>query len=68
MMFLRSTDLPVPEGPMMAVILPLGMSNVMSCSTVWEPNRLVTPRREMIGSGVAASGNVAGAAAASGAG
>ena len=50
MMFLRSTDLPVPDGPMMALILPLGTSKVMSWSTVWEPNRFVTPRSEMIAS------------------
>src|SRR5438876_10011537 len=50
MMFLRSTDLPVPDGPRMAVILPLGTSKVMSCSTVWEPNDLVRSLIEMIGS------------------
>ena len=49
-MFLSSTDFPVPDGPRMAVILPFGTSKVMSSSTVWEPNDLVTPRREMIGS------------------
>ena len=49
-MFLSSTDFPVPEGPRMAVIRPLGTSKVMSSSTVCEPKDLVTPRREMIGS------------------
>ncbi len=49
-MFLSSTDFPVPDGPRMAVILPLGTSKVMSSSTVCEPNDLVTPRSEMIGS------------------
>jgi hypothetical protein len=34
----------------MAVIRPLGTSNVMSSNTVCEPNDFVTPRREMIGS------------------
>src|SRR6266540_4773722 len=38
MMFLRNTDLPVPEGPSMRVILPLGMSQVMSSRTVCGPN------------------------------
>src|SRR5437588_12937875 len=50
MMFLRSTDLPVPDGPMMALILPLGRSKVMSSSTVCDPNRFVTPLSEMIAS------------------
>ena len=50
MMFLSSTDFPVPDGPSMAVILPFGTSKVMSSSTVWVPNVLVTPRREMMGS------------------
>ena len=49
-MFFSSTDLPVPDGPRMAVIRPLGTSKVMSSSTVCEPKDLVTPRREMIGS------------------
>ena len=49
-MFFSRTDLPVPEGPRMAVIRPLGTSKVMSSSTVWEPKDLVTPRSEMIGS------------------
>lgn len=49
-MFLSKTDFPVPEGPRMAVIRPLGTSNVMSSSTVCDPNDLVTPRNEMMGS------------------
>ena len=49
-MFLSSTDFPVPDGPRMAVIRPLGTSKVMSSSTVCEPKDLVTPRSEMIGS------------------
>ncbi len=49
-MFLSRTDLPVPDGPRMAVIFPLGTSKVMSSSTVLVPNRLVTPRTEMMGS------------------
>src|SRR5687767_9663729 len=49
MMFLSNTDLPVPDGPMMALILPRGTSKVMSCSTVCEPNDFVTPRIEMTG-------------------
>src|SRR3954447_12230294 len=50
MMFLSSTDLPVPDGPMMALILPFGRSNVMPSSTVCDPKRFVTPRNEMIAS------------------
>ena len=42
-MFLSRTDLPVPDGPRMAVIRPLGTSKVMSSSTVCDPNDLVTP-------------------------
>ena len=49
-MCLRSTDLPVPDGPMMALILPRGMSKVMSFSTVWEPKDLVRPLIEMMAS------------------
>src|SRR5579875_3930348 len=49
-MFLRSTDLPVPEGPKMAVVRPFGMSKLTSSSTVWLPKHLVSPRTEMIGS------------------
>src|ERR1700722_4045175 len=49
-MFLSNTDFPVPEGPRMAVIRPLGTSKVMSSNTVCEPKDLVTPRREMMGS------------------
>src|ERR1700722_15761764 len=55
-MFLSNTDFPVPEGPRMAVIRPLGTSKVMSSRTVWEPKDLVTPRREMIGSPGATQG------------
>ena len=50
MMCLSSTDLPVPEGPMMALILPFGMSKVMSSSTVCEPKDLVSPLMEMMAS------------------
>src|SRR3546814_4993626 len=50
MMFLRSTDLPVPEGPITEVICPRGMSKLMSRSTVCDPNDLVTPRSEMTAS------------------
>ena len=50
MMFLSSTDLPVPDGPITAVIWPRGMSKLMSFSTVWEPKVLVTPRSEMTAS------------------
>ncbi len=49
-MFFRSTDLPGPDGPRMAVMRPLGTSKVMSSSTVCDPNDLVTPRKEMMGS------------------
>ena len=48
-MCFRRTDLPVPEGPRMAVILLFGTSKLTSSSTVWVPKDLVTPRREMIG-------------------
>ena len=34
MMFFSRTDLPVPEGPSTAEILPLGMSKVRSLRTV----------------------------------
>src|SRR5579884_1982284 len=51
MMFLSRTDFPVPDGPRMAVVLPRGTSKVMSERTVWDPNRLVTPRSEITGSG-----------------
>jgi hypothetical protein len=50
MMFFRRTDLPVPDGPMTAVILPRGTSKVMSFRTVCVPNDLVTPRSEMTAS------------------
>ena len=40
MMFFSSTDLPVPDGPMMALILPLGTSKEMSSRTVWRPEAL----------------------------
>src|SRR5207253_7734022 len=50
MMFLRSTDLPVPDGPMMALIFPFGRSNVMFSRTVCEPKLFVTPRSEMMAS------------------
>ena len=50
MMFFRRTDLPVPDGPITAVIWPRGMSKLMSRSTVCEPNDLVTPRSEMTAS------------------
>ena len=49
-MFLRSTDLPVPDGPMTAVVWPRGMSKVMSFRTVCDPKDFVTPRREMTAS------------------
>ena len=55
MMFFRSTDLPVPEGPITAVIWPRGMSKVMSFSTVWVPNDFVTSRSEMTASRARAS-------------
>jgi hypothetical protein len=57
-MFFSNTDLPVPDGPMMAVILPRGMSKVMPSSTVCDPKRFVTPRREMIGSGTVSTDSV----------
>ena len=57
-MFLRSTDLPVPDGPNTAEIFPRGTSKVTSLRTVWLPKRLVTPRREMTGSGISPSGSV----------
>src|SRR5438874_1366794 len=50
MMFFRSTDLPVPDGPRMAVMRPFGTSKEMSSSTVCDPKDLVTPRNEMIAS------------------
>src|SRR3546814_15725185 len=50
MMFLRSTDLPVPEGPITEVICPRGMSKLMSRSTVFDPNDLVPPRSELTAS------------------
>ena len=46
-MFLRSTDLPVPDGPITAVVWPLGTSKLMSFSTVCVPKDFVTPRSEM---------------------
>src|SRR5580658_7712124 len=46
MIVFRRTDLPVPDGPRMAVIAPLGTSNVMPSSTVCSPKDLLTPRRE----------------------
>jgi hypothetical protein len=49
-MFLSSTDLPVPDGPMTAVIWPRGMSKVMSRRTVWLPKDFVTSRSEMTAS------------------
>src|SRR5438105_9893472 len=48
MMFLSKTDLPVPDGPRMAVMRPLGTSKVMSERTVCDPKDLVTPFREMM--------------------
>ncbi len=51
MMFLSRTDLPVPEGPRMAAMRPLGTSNEMSFRTWCEPKCLLTPRSEMTGSG-----------------
>ena len=50
MMFFSRTDLPVPDGPRMAVMRPFGTSKLMSSSTVWDPNDFVTPRSEMIAS------------------
>jgi hypothetical protein len=50
MTFFNSTDLPVPEGPMTAEILPRGMSNEMSWSTVCDPKLFVTLRREIAAS------------------
>ena len=64
-MFLRSTDFPVPDGPRIEVIRPLGTSKVMSSSTVCEPNDFVTPRREMIGSPGAIQGATASVSAVS---
>src|SRR6266516_4303484 len=43
----RKTLLPVPEGPSIRVIRPLGMSQVMSSRTVWEPKDFVSPRTEI---------------------
>ena len=51
MTFFSRTDFPVPEGPRIAVMRPLGTSKVMSFSTVWEPKDFVTPRSEMMASG-----------------
>src|SRR5437588_12575862 len=51
MMFFSSTDLPVPEGPRTAEILPRGTSKVMFLSTVWLPKRLVTPLSAITASG-----------------
>ncbi len=50
MMCLSSTDLPVPDGPMMALISPRGMSKDMSSSTVWDPKDFVSPLIEMMAS------------------
>ena len=44
-MFFSRTDLPVPDGPMIAVMRPLGTSKLMSLRTVCEPNDFVTPRK-----------------------
>src|SRR5579872_912786 len=51
MMTLSMTDLPVPEGPMMAVVFRRGTSKVTSRRTVWLPKDLVTPRMAMTASG-----------------
>src|SRR3546814_18389015 len=46
MTFFRSTDLPVPDGPMTAEILPRGMSKEMSSRTVCDPKLFVTFRSD----------------------
>ena len=43
MSVLRNTDLPVPDGPSIALTSPIGSVSVTSCQIVWDPNRLVTP-------------------------
>ena len=60
MMFFNSTDLPVPDGPMMALISPRGTSKLMSSRTVCDPNDFVTPRREITPDAV--GGSVGGSA------
>src|SRR5256885_1419921 len=52
MMCFRNTLLPVPEGPSITVILPLGMSQVMSSKTVCAPNVLVSCLIPISASGV----------------
>jgi hypothetical protein len=47
----RNTDLPVPEGPSTTVTLPLGMSKVMSSSTVRAPKDFVRLRIRIAGGG-----------------
>src|SRR5437588_7024337 len=42
-----STDLPVPEGPMMTVISPRGMEALTPSSTVWPLKALTTSRHSM---------------------
>jgi hypothetical protein len=39
-MWLMHTDLPVPEGPMIMVILPSGMAMLSPLRTLCEPNAL----------------------------
>ncbi len=53
MIVFSSTDLPVPDGPRIAVIHPLGTSKPMSSSTLWLPNDFATCDRVIIGSSVA---------------
>src|SRR3546814_20479662 len=50
MTFFRSTDLPVPDGPMTAEILPRGMSKEMSSRTVCDPKLFVTFRSDIAAS------------------
>src|SRR6478735_8590871 len=40
---LRNTDLPVPEGPIIAVISPGGRVSVTSCQMFWRPYVLLSP-------------------------
>ena len=44
-----SVDLPVPDGPMMAMRSPLAMSRSMPASTVAAPKRLIRPSMRIIG-------------------
>src|SRR5207248_924074 len=56
MMCFRNTDLPVPEGPSITVILPFGMSQVRSSQTVCDPKVLVSSLTPISTSGLPSLG------------